>query len=55
MTSHGPEKHFYENWILPSQRISYVSSHTETRMAQLHDSSNDKIAPVWMRVTKTPW
>ena len=56
MTSRvGDNSHYNEKWSLPSERKKYVSNHMVTHVAQLHDSSNNKIPPVWSKVTKTPW
>jgi hypothetical protein len=43
-----------ENWELPNERISYISTHNATQIAKLHDHSN-MLKPVWTKVTKTPW
>lgn len=43
-----------EEWVLPSSRKEYIRNHDATKLAQLY-SSDKNIAPVWTKVTKTPW
>lgn len=43
-----------DEWVLPSTRKEYIRNHDATKLAELH-ASDRNIAPVWTKITKTPW
>jgi hypothetical protein len=42
-------------WVLPTDRKEYIKNHDSTKLAKLHANKDHGVAPLWTKVSKTPW
>jgi hypothetical protein len=54
-SSQRTERSDREDWVLPSDRKEYITTHDSTKLARLHSRKDNNVPPVWTKVTKTPW